>query len=428
VNVRHLRGGSTPVGHSGAEPVAGDHDNHHAASGGPRRVRTRADAQAERQAARAADPLSEYPLIRAQALIGAAIQLEAARPVEYLWDGIVTPGNIVIIGGPPGDGKSTALMLMAMARRNTTGEPIQIFGRAMKPAAPDRWIVIVENEQGAGLTSRQLVQSCEMLGPPAAVMLERVIMLARKEVTIGSPTWQEVSAMTRAGLVDSVWVDSLARTATGTDSNDADDQAAVFGGLQGLLESSPHEAKPTLWLLGHTRKPKPHARDTLTLADLAGSVQRAAQIDVGILLRAERDEWDQVTCTVMTFPKVRDRGDEPIPGCTLTIKRHSGRRTVEWSSPRARAEDEGGMTAPDKVCELLRAGGDRTENEIAKMLGMGKPAVARAIGVLLATKRIRKRQKPVRGKMQNVFTAQKSFAEMFGGGEGEVAFGDPTDV
>jgi hypothetical protein len=397
------------------------------------RVRRRKDAeerhreQQERLAAlRAADPLWDFPLLKAQALVGAtAIEAVAVRPVVYLWEGIVTPGNTIILGGPPGDGKTTALMLMVAARRNVSDAPTSIFGRAMKPAPHDKWLVVIEDEQSDSLTSRQLVRSCKLLGLPTGPggTLERVIVLARREVTLGSPQWLEVCELTKRGAVDSIWIDSLTRFQAGGDSNDADDQAAVFACLQATIESAPGDAKPTIWILAHTRKPK-HARDKLTLSDLAGSVQRAAQIDVAIILQAERDESENVTSSTVTFPKVRDRGDEPIPACTLIIECVDGERTLMWktgAAVKASTAEGAQRSTPDSIYELLRSGGELTENAIAKALHMGKRTVAAAIGVLLRDKRIRKREAVVKGKNQIVFVAVQSFGEIFRGGDDDNA-------
>lgn len=271
-------------------------------------VRTLAQHREEQETQRRADPLYGCPLIKKRALIGAAaIGAEAARKVAYIWEGIATPGAVIVMAGPPGEGKTTAWALLFASRRNPTGEPMVMFGRALHPAPKDKWLVMIENEQGGSLTSRQLVRSVEMLGLPPAT-LERVIVLAREEVKAGSQVWEELCDLTRHGHVDSIWIDSLARFQPGGDSNREEDQAEVFAAVAECLEDAPDVDKPTCWMLAHTRKNNGGKGDLL--ADISGSVQRAAQVDVAVLFRAEKDESMAVVSSTAYFAKIRDGGDE----------------------------------------------------------------------------------------------------------------------
>lgn len=332
------------------------------------------------------------PALREQALVGAeAIRAAAKRSVSYEWEGIARTGNIVALAGLPGDGKTTAMGILLAARRNRTGVPISVFGRPLKPAPLEKYLILVENEIDEAASSRTLEASREMLGLGEDTF-ERVIVLGRKDVTVRSKLWAAVCALIERGMVDSVYIDSLARFLDGeSDSNDERDQVGVFAEVQRAIESSPGDAKPMVFIVCHSNKSSKGG----DVRDISGSVQRAAQVDVAILITADRNDNLRVVSATAKFVKVREASDEWPKASTFRTAKIDGRWVLEWDGSAAATPTKRALH--ERAYELVVSEA-LTKTELGRRLSASHKAVDEAIAVLRAEGRIKFEKRNVRGK------------------------------
>lgn len=193
-------------------------DSAHAESDAPPDFDVSGIDQPPREGPSAAEPLRGLAYLGKVALIGRDRILElAATAVDYVWVDIAVAGTIVLIAGPPAEGKTTLLFLILAARMNP-GEVVKLLGRSIQPAPQGMWIVLIEGEHSESSTSRKLVKSLDLLGLDHAA-LDRVIIVARKAVLLGSPEWLDVVTLAAAGLVSDIAIDTVARVAP-ADPND----------------------------------------------------------------------------------------------------------------------------------------------------------------------------------------------------------------
>jgi hypothetical protein len=342
-------------------------------------------------------PLADFPGIREAALVGAKAHAEAAaRPLTFVWEDRACPGNVVLVGGAPGAGKTTAFKLLIAARCNRTRERVSVLGGEMKSADPDKFVLFVEAEEGEASAARGLERARAMLGLPDDTFA-RLVTIARKEVTAGSARWLEIVELCRRGHVDSIWIDSLARFQA-EDAN-SEQQAEVFAEVQSAIEGAPSTEKPTTWMICHSRK---NGGDDI--ADIAGSVQRAAQADVVAILTADKDDDGQNVSATLKFLKIRETGDTWPKASSFSIaKGEDGGWRVAWGERSARADDQ---PAHERVYSLLQKGGQRTKNEIREALGLNAKRLEQALTTLFSERRIKKSKITVRGTEREVFMAK----------------------
>lgn len=299
----------------------------------------------------AADPFAGLSLLRPLSIVGKDRYLAlAAEPVVYTWDGIAMQGITVGMTGAPGEGKTTLMFLIAVARGVTDGTVTRVLGLDVTPAPDGNWIVIVEAEHGESSAARKLVKSADVLGLDASC-LDRVITVARKSVLLGSPEWTEIERMIAAGIVSDVFLDSIARVAP-ADANDEREQAAIFGRVGAAIESS-KGTQPTFWIIMHSRK----GLSTGNTEDISGSQQRGGQTDTTLRCTAVRDESLKVAHVDVTFPKLREEPDEHPGRRSFAIERVEERwiyRDVNSDEVNARANAPRAARAAAK--QAVRAG------------------------------------------------------------------------
>jgi hypothetical protein len=338
------------------------------------------------------DPLRGLADLGKVALVGRArIVAQSLEPVPYVWDDIAVAATINMLAGGPAEGKTTLLFLVLVARMHA-GEPIELLGRTVHPAPAGKWIVLIEGEHGEGSTCRKLVRSCELLGVDLEA-LDRIVIVARKSVRVGSPEWADVTRMVAAGIVSDIALDTIARVAP-ADANSESEQVAIFDLVARTIEAAPTEAdKPTVWAVAHTRK-----NGTGGLEDVAGSAQRTGQADTVLLVVGEKEGGRTVASTV-TFAKLREEPDDyPEPVTFAIVKQADGSRDLVTGA------DSATHDAPieERILALLAAG-PKTKTNLADKLKCRKTVVEAAITNLFSTRQIQSAEVTFNGRPYKAF-------------------------
>lgn len=327
------------------------------------------------------DPLRGLTHLAKVALMGRDRILEIASiPASYVWQDIVVASTIAVISGGVGAGKTTLLFLCLAARMNT-GEPVSVLGRVMTPAPAGKLVVLIEGEHGEGSAARKLVESCALLRIDDAA-LDRIIIVARKSVLIGSPEWLDVKRLVAAGLVSDIALDTIARVAPG-DANDEAQQVAIFARVAEVIEAAPTEKdKPTVWINAHNRKGGSGGLDSVS-----GSAQRTGQADTVLMLSAEREDG-RVTSTTVIFDKLREPPDDYPKPVTFRIMGAGAERQLVTDAPEATADDD--RPLGEQILSQLPIGAKKTRNALATALGKNPTSLDTDIGNLLSTGQIQK--------------------------------------
>lgn len=334
----------------------------------------------------ATDPLRGLKHLGLVAVVGRdAILTFATMAVVYLWQDIAVAGTIVLIAGPPAEGKTTLLFLILAARMNT-GEAVTLLGRHIEPAPTGQWLVIIEGEHSDASTARKLVKSLRLLGLDDSG-LDRCIVVARKAVKLHSPEWLDVQKLVAAGLVSDIAVDTVARVAP-ADANDEREQVGIYDEIARTIELAPDDSpKPTAWLAAHTRKNGTSGG----LEDVSGSAQRTGQADSVLLIKGEKIGGRTMSTTI-TFAKLREDPDQyPMP-VTFSIDA-TGIRTTDAAVAGA-ADDR---PLEERVIDSLQAG-PKTRNGLMQALKRSWHDIDEAIACLFEAKAIRTGSIRVRGR------------------------------
>jgi hypothetical protein len=342
---------------------------------------------ARRATPTAADPLAGLAHLPAVALVGRErILVRAAEPVAYAWKDIAVLATIILLAGGPSGGKTTLLFLVLVARANVDA-PISVLGRTVYPAPLGRWIVLIEGEHGEGSAARKLVRTCALLGVSDAA-LDRIIIVARKAVRIGSPEWADVLRMIAAGIVSDIALDTVARCAP-ADANDEREQVAIFEQIAAAIDTAPTEAtKPIVWCVGHTRKGPGDSLD-----DVSGSIQRTGQADSVLLVKGEKQGGRTVSSTV-TFAKLREEPDEyPEPVTFAIIATLDGKRELRTST----VEPIDGRPLEERIL-LALALGPRSKNALSKTLKRSDADIDGALTNLFSARAIKTTPLRVNGR------------------------------
>lgn len=330
-----------------------------------------------------AKPTREKPLaglvsLASVALLGREAILDlAAQAIDYVWQDIAPPGTITMIAGPPADGKTTLLFLIICARA-TLGDPIELLCRQVRPAPVEQFIVVIEGEHSEKSTARKLVKSLVVLGVDDAA-LERVIIVARKAVTLGSAPWADVVRLVEAGLVSDIAIDTVARVAPAGADSEAE-QVAIFEGVTAAIEAAPHSVdKPSVWAVAHTRKNNTSGE----LTDVSGSAQRVGQSDSVLLVKAERADG-RVVSSKVTFAKLREDPDEYPAPVEFTIgKGADGQPKITTNGAAAASK----LPLEDQIITHL-ASGPQSKTALTKLTNRSKNDVDAAITVLFQRRAI----------------------------------------
>lgn len=370
-------------------------ENHNGASNGASNGSHAGTADSSPEASdgpTAREPLRGLKHLPKVAVLGReAILALAAQPAVYAWQDIVVVGTIVVIAGGPGEGKTTLLFLI-LAARATFGGPVNLLARYVAPAPRGKWIVLIEGEHNDASTSRKLVKSMRLLdiGEEA---LDRFIIVARKQVLIGSPEWLEVEHLIACGLITDIAIDTIARVAP-SDANDEREQVALFDRVAAAIDRAPVGSdKPVAWAVGHTKK-----SGTGDLSDVSGSTQRTGQADSVLLVKGTRIDGRVVSSRV-TFAKLREDPDDFPLAVDFAIERNDDGQT----QLRMGGEVQDKRPLHLRMVELLRAKGPLTKGQLKTQLGRNGGDVEAAITELFRQGRLRTTTKTVRGQERAAF-------------------------
>jgi hypothetical protein len=339
------------------------------------------------------EPLRGLKFLGPLALIGRdRLVALASRAISYVWMDIVVAGIIVVIAGAPGDGKTTILFLILVARLNT-GAPVAVLGRIVIPAPSGKFVVLIEGEHSESSTARKLRRSMALLEVDEDA-LDRIIVIARKAVLLGSVEWADVVKLIRAGLVSDIALDTLSRVAPG-DSNDEREQVAIFNLIAAAIESAPEASeKPVAWVVAHTKKNGAGG----DLADVSGSVQRTGQADTVLMVKGERCDG-RIVSTRVTFAKLReDPDDYPMPVSFSIVKDERGAPLLRIGGPPA--DDNRPLEA--RVVDALRSG-PKTKNSLSTLLARSAVDIERALTTLFGEKAIRTVEVKIGGRPFRAF-------------------------
>lgn len=339
------------------------------------------------------DPFRGLDALAAVATIGRArFHQLAGQTVDYVWQDIAVSGTIVLLASGPSEGKTTLLFLLLVARANR-GTAVWLLERRVQPAPPRKYIVLIEGEHAESSAARKLIASCSLLNVEDRA-LDRIILIARKAVRIGSAEWGDVVKLVAAGLVSDVAIDTVARVAP-SDANDEREQVAVFDVVAQAIDAAPSPAdRPTVWAAAHTRK---NGR-TGDLTDVSGSAQRTGQADSVLMLAGEKVDGRTVSTTVV-FSKLREEPDEyPMPVTFAIESRDGGGKRLRIVG--ASADEDAPLET--RITTRL-ASGPKTKTKLCTELGRSNKDVDVAISNLFASRAITTTTIKVRGNPCKAF-------------------------
>jgi hypothetical protein len=329
----------------------------------------------------AKDPLAGLRVLPSIVLRGRdAILEKAGECIDYVWHEIAVAGTVNLIAGPPAEGKTTLLFLLLACRMAPS--PMPLLGRLVVPSPPGKWIVLIEAEHSDGGTARKLIQSFETLQIDTKG-LEKILIIARKSVKIGDQAWSEIAYLVSLGLISDIAVDTLAR-ASSADSNNEEEQAAIFETIAQTIERAPLAVdRPTVWLVAHTRKGDRAAG--LGLADVSGSTQRAGQSDTVILVTGTKEASGETTKSTITYPKLREPPDiYPKPATFSIIRDPDGKRRL--STDQVTAAELATKPLEELIWDQLTE--PRTKKWLAEKLGRSGAHIQDAVDNLFAAGRL----------------------------------------
>ena len=345
------------------------------------------------EAPTADDPLGGLKYLNKVAVMGRARFVAlASEPIDYVWQDLVVASTICLIAGPPAEGKTSLLFLILAARLNT-GKPLGLLGHEIQPAPEGQLVVLIEGEHGESSASRKIVKSLDLLGVDDSA-LDRLVLIARKSVKLGSPEWDDVVKLISAGLVSDIALDTIARVAPANPDSEQE-QVAIFETVAAAIDSAPEDRKPTAWAIAHTRK-----NGGGTLADVAGSAQRTGQADSVLMLKADKSSG-RVASVEVTFEKLREAPEEyPGPAMFVIGKGTDGQPAlIQDAAPTTEADDR---PLEARILDLL-AIEPRTASALTTSLNRSWASVDAALTALFTERRIQTTTVKVRGNGRKAF-------------------------
>ncbi len=352
----------------------------------------------------AKEPLQGLKHLPSVALIGRERMLELAqKKVMYLWQDIAVAGTVVLVAGPPSEGKTTLVFLILAARLGTT--PVKLLERVILPAPQGRFVVLIEGEHSEASTMRKMVKSLKVMGVDDTG-LSRLIVVARKAVIVGSPAWLDIELLIAAGLVSDIGIDTLARVAP-AEANDEAAQVAIFNRLAAAIEKGPtEEDRPTVWAIAHTRKGRADAeKSSGGLAEVSGSVQRVGQADTVLLVKGEKVDGQTVSSCV-SFEKLReDPEDYPKPVKFSIVKGVDGEPMMANATGAANTRPEAPLE--ERVLEQCRLQ-PRTKGELKRFFNRSDRDIDTCISNLFDARAISKTMVTKGGREWPAFEARRA--------------------
>jgi hypothetical protein len=271
--------------------------------------------------------------------------------------------------------------------------PVLLLDREIRPAPHGQFVVLIEGEHSEASAARKLVQSVRLLGLDEAA-LDRIIVVARKAVRLGSPEWADVVSLVAAGLVSDIAIDTVARVAP-ADADSEREQVAIFDGVTQAIERAPAGTEPpSVWPVAHLRK----GNGAVGLDEVSGSAQRVGQADSVLILQAERIEGRVVRSTV-TFAKLREDPDEWPEPAEIVIERAAGSRTLRSG---ARQADFDERPLETRIIECLESG-PKTKTALREALERNSADIESALSNLFSTRAIVTASVTISGRPRKAF-------------------------
>lgn len=314
-------------------------------------------------------------------LRGEEILSEAAKPVPFIWGYVAVRGSVILVGGPPGSGKSTLFFHILAGRASTIPKAVDFLGMPLQPAPRGKYLVLLE-EGTEGNTARKISSALQRLNIDPGPALDRVLIVARQDVVVGKgPIWRELVNLVASGQVSDLFVDTLAYvTPVDAEANSEAAQVGLFRGLAKLIKKAPREnQQPTIWIAAHARKGAVGSID-----DISGSVQRTAQCDTVLLVMRSKAKGPR--SNLLSFLKLREDppgGDEVKPvryriatGRPVEILGEENQKTIDPEPPE-------GPTLPERILATISCGSDMTMTQIRARVSMSATTAHRQLESLV---------------------------------------------
>jgi hypothetical protein len=359
----------------------------------------------------AARPIASFTIeeLKATGISGAAaINALAAEPVPWLWRPFVVSGTIVLLAGSSFGGKTTLLFLLVLARAGAVD--VDFLGHPLQAAPPGQYVIFIEGEQSEKAAARKCARCARILQRhlPGFVIPDRLIILAREQIKVGTMPWKRITTLVEQGLVSDIILDTIAAT-TNEKANDEQSQAGLFQKFVKVIRSSPPTRPTTLWVAAHIRKPG-NQRGTglppsdITIHEVGGSVQRVAQSD-SVLMVESFTKDGRVTHAKVSFSKLKEDppDDEDVRPITYKATPKDGLVVVKKATP---APTGGRSKAVDKLSVLAffaSTKGEHSSNQVVAAIGGGRLEIRAYIDELIAEKQLAMRVGELMGNKTKLY-------------------------
>ncbi len=274
--------------------------------------------------------------------------LEEETPPNWQAGGLWERGDIVVLGFPPSNGKSTLATSAALSV--ATGKPV--WGKF--PLETAGRVAYFQGEMGKGKTKRLINRLVRGDDIAAQDLKGRIDLFIRQTAPLNDHQGLadiagglKISAA--KGQIDLIVFDTLRRFKVGSQN----DEEVIGGIIEGCRYLQKTFGDPTIILLHHTSKPGPNPPDDI--ADLlGGSKEILAQADV-VLMNLKRSQDEDVEVMQIIQSKGREseippfeirfsgrpRGTDQGWRYPLNIKFQTKKeKAAEWEKKQAEVEYE----------------------------------------------------------------------------------------